>query len=157
MKTMKTILTSSQRGMSMIEVLVAIVILGLGALGIAALQARALKGNESSVQRTQAVIAANYLLDAVRSDNSLLIDGDMTCDGGEGLFATWLLDLQTNMGAGSCGQIECKEITTANSAKEIPLVGTNLCTVTVQWDDSRIRGGNTTEQLQLRTLLTSPL
>lgn len=149
MKTMKTILTSRQRGMSMIEVLVAIVILGLGALGIAALQARALKGNESSVQRTQAVIAANYLLDAARNDATLRAtnQANPVCNGGNGLFATWLTDLQRNMGAGSCGQIRC----TANANP----AGTTLCTVTVQWDDSRIRGGNAAEQLQLSTLLQS--
>lgn len=136
---------SYQRGMSMLEVLVAIVILGLGALGIAALQARALKGNESSMQRTQAVIAANYLLDGIRSGYIAQENGNMTCNGGNGGFATWLGELQSNMGGTACGQVQCAA--NANPAN------TTLCTVTIQWDDSRVRGGSNSQTLQLSTLL----
>lgn len=137
------LLHNTQSGMSLIEVMVAIVILSIGALGVAGLQARALKGNESSLQRTQAVIAANSLIDAMHANvlprNSIA----MTCNGGAGFFANWLGDLQANLGAASCGQIVCAA--NANPA------GTTRCVVTVQWNDDRA-GGAQAQQLQLTAL-----
>lgn len=56
------------RGATLIEILVALLILSLGVLGMTALQARAVKGNISSMQRTQAVMMSYYILDAMRVD-----------------------------------------------------------------------------------------
>ncbi len=131
-------------GMSLIEVMVAIVIFALGALGIAGLQARALKGNESSLQRTQAVIAANSLIDAMRANQVPRNTINMTCNGGNGEFGQWLADLQNGLGQGSCGQIACAA--NANPA------GTATCTVTIQWNDQRA-GGAAAQQLALSALL----
>ena len=44
--------------MSLIEVLVAVLIMGIGLLGIAAMQTVALRNGQSSLERTQAVIRA---------------------------------------------------------------------------------------------------
>jgi type IV pilus assembly protein PilV len=132
-----------QQGMTLIEVVVAIVILAVGALGVAGLQARALKGNESSLQRTQAVIAANSLIDALHANVLPRNNVAMTCNGGAGYFAIWLGDLQANLGAGSCGQITCAA--NANPA------GTTRCIVTVQWND-QLAGGGANQQLQLTAL-----
>lgn len=134
---------SRQAGMTLIEVVVAIVILAIGALGVAGLQARALKGNESSLQRTQAVIAANSLIDAMHANVVPRASTAMLCNGGAGFFIIWLGDLQANLGAGSCGQITCA----ANANPP----GTTRCVVTVQWNDRRA-GGAQAQQLQLTAL-----
>src|SRR5690606_23944875 len=46
----------TQRGASLIEVLVSMVILAIGILGISALQANSMKSNQSSYMRTQAIL-----------------------------------------------------------------------------------------------------
>ncbi|WP_226461101.1 type IV pilus modification protein PilV [Quatrionicoccus australiensis] len=130
-----------QSGMSMIEVLVALIILALGALGIAALQTRALKGNESSLQRSQAVMAGTYMLEAMRADSTLRSHA-MTCaSGGGDTFNKWIEDIGRSVGPNTCGQVNC-----AANAR-----GT-LCTVTIQWNDSRAKG-SAAEQVLLSSLL----
>ena len=55
------------RGFSMIELLVAIVLLSIGLLGMAALQASTLRNNQSANYRTQASNLAYELVDTARS------------------------------------------------------------------------------------------
>lgn len=59
------------RGLSLIEVLVAVLVLGLGLLGLAMLQATNLKLAQSANQRTIATNLANDLLDDIRSNRLL--------------------------------------------------------------------------------------
>ncbi len=61
---------SRQSGFTLLEVLVAVVVLGVGMLGVAALQVNALKSNQSSLQRTQAVTMIYYMLDAMRANRA---------------------------------------------------------------------------------------
>lgn len=132
-----------QSGMSIVEVIVAMVILAIGALGIAGLQARALKGNESSLQRTQAVISANYMIDALHANVVARGDVGMTCNGGNTAFGEWINALQANLGPGSCGAVTC--VANANPAASL------RCTVTVQWNDQRA-GGGAAQQLTLAAI-----
>jgi len=132
-----------QSGMSLIEVVVAIVILSLGALGIAGLQARALKGNESSLQRTQAVISANYMIDALHAD--LVPRATTACDAGNVVFQAWVADVQNNLGQGTCGTITCVD--------NEPTAGITRCTVSVIWNDERA-GGNANQNLDLSALFS---
>jgi type IV pilus assembly protein PilV len=56
----------NQAGFSMIEALVAILILAIGLLGLAFLQAQGLKFNTSAYARTQASILASDIIDRMR-------------------------------------------------------------------------------------------
>lgn len=56
-----------QRGFSMIEVMVAVLVLSIGLLGMAALQAATLRNNQSANYRTQASNLAYELIDTARS------------------------------------------------------------------------------------------
>ena len=68
---MKTIATRRQAGgFSLIEVLIALVVLAFGLLGLALLQTVNLKYTQSANQRTQAVNLAGQLLDVMRSNRS---------------------------------------------------------------------------------------
>jgi type IV pilus assembly protein PilV len=49
---------NSQGGFTLVEVLVAVVILGLGLLGLAGLQAASLRNNHSAYLRSQATLLA---------------------------------------------------------------------------------------------------
>lgn len=65
-------LTSShaQRGMTLIEVLVTVVIISVGLLGVAALQLTSLQGNQESYVRSQAATLAADLLDRMRANQT---------------------------------------------------------------------------------------
>lgn len=62
--------TRSQRGFSLIEVMVALLVLAIGLLGLAGLQTLGLKFNTQSYQRTQAVLNAYDIVDRIRANSS---------------------------------------------------------------------------------------
>jgi len=59
---------SNQRGVTMIEVLIAVVVLSLGLLGMAALQGVSIQTNQSANFRTQATLLGQQLTDSIRSN-----------------------------------------------------------------------------------------
>lgn len=59
---------SSQQGFSLLEVLIAVLILGIGMLGIAGLQNATVRSMQSSYERSQAVILLDMLAETLRSD-----------------------------------------------------------------------------------------
>ncbi|MFP7721976.1 type IV pilus modification protein PilV [Lysobacter sp. A3-1-A15] len=124
---------ASIRGAGLIEVLVAVLIMAIGLLGIAAMQATALRNSQSSLERSQAVVQSYSIIDAMRANRVVALAGGynmgMTCappGGGGSLVANdqaiWIRDLQDTMGSTACGEVVCNA---------------GNCTVTVQWDDSR--------------------
>jgi len=54
-------------GAGLLEVLVAVLILGIGLLGVAATQSVALKASQVSTMRSQAIIEGYGMLDAIRA------------------------------------------------------------------------------------------
>lgn len=56
------------RGMSLIEILVAALVLSVGVLGVAALQGFSLQSNQNAYYRTQATNIAYEVADYIRSD-----------------------------------------------------------------------------------------
>lgn len=63
-------LRSSQHGVGMVEVLVALIILAIGALGYVMLQVRALEATAESTQRIQAINVARDLAERVRANRT---------------------------------------------------------------------------------------
>ncbi len=139
-----------QRGVGLIEVLVAVLILSLGLLGMAGLQANALKANQSSYARTQAVMLSYYMMDAMRADGTTAKTGayntDTTYAAGEEIEKAcditdfpdntladntrehWIDSLKENLGKddSTCGAIFCD--------------ADGNCTIQITWDDSRAGG-----------------
>jgi type IV pilus assembly protein PilV len=62
-----TIRNRSSRGFSLLEVLVAILILSIGLLGLAAMQAFSLKANQSANFRTQATALTTMIVERMRA------------------------------------------------------------------------------------------
>ncbi|MBN8480627.1 MAG: type IV pilus modification protein PilV [Xanthomonadales bacterium] len=60
------------RGFTLLEVLIALVILSFGLLGLAALQAYSVKTNQSAHFRSQATALANMMLDSLRANRPQL-------------------------------------------------------------------------------------
>jgi type IV pilus assembly protein PilV len=137
-----------QIGFSLVEVLIAVLIMAIGMLGIAAMQAAALKNSGSAMERSQAVIQTYSYLDLLRAKRADAVtsklDLAMTCDE-ENLPSTsveqrnWISQLHQTLGPESCGAVDC--------------LGGGKCTITVQWDDSRIKGGATEQQVVTETTL----
>ncbi|OYX52552.1 MAG: type IV pilus modification protein PilV, partial [Comamonadaceae bacterium 32-67-11] len=64
-----------QRGASLIEVLVAFLLLTFGLLGMSAMQINALQNNHSALQRSQASMLAHFKMDAMRANRVDAITG----------------------------------------------------------------------------------
>lgn len=62
-----------QRGFSLLEVLIAVLILSFGLLGVAALQVRTLQGTQSSNYRSNAAVLTHEIIDAIRANRSRAI------------------------------------------------------------------------------------
>lgn len=123
-------------GLSLIEVLVSVLILGIGLLGIAAMQSMALRGGQSSLESSQVVISTNSIIEAMRANRAnaanyntggkrCAVTGGATLAGND--VDNWITSLQTSMpGNTTCGTIA---------------LCPNACVITVEWDDSRALGG----------------
>jgi len=129
---------------------VALLITSFGLLGMAALQGRAIKGNQSSMQKTQAVMMSYYILDAMRVDrasakglayntgslvgnkigaicNPAAITGTNLSDNN---LIHWVTSLKAEIGNSAdtttCGAVLCD--------------ADGNCRVQISWDDSRAGG-----------------
>ena len=62
------------RGFTLLEVMIAVLVLSLGLLGLASLQAYSMRNNQSANYRTQATNLAYQLLDMARSHRGIVVD-----------------------------------------------------------------------------------
>ncbi|MBT8130924.1 MAG: type IV pilus modification protein PilV [Gammaproteobacteria bacterium] len=65
-----------QKGFTLIEVLIAVIVLGIGLTGMAGLQIVSLRGSQQAYQRTQATIYAYDVLDRMRANVVATRNGD---------------------------------------------------------------------------------
>lgn len=130
-----------QSGSTLVEVMIAVFILAVGLLGVAALQASALRNSGSALERSQAVIQTYSILDAMRANNPSGINAARiggynvalgAASGGNALatsdLVAWQASLQATLGASAQGGINCVAA---------------VCTITAQWNDSRGTRANT--------------
>lgn len=74
MKKDKIATHRNQKGVSLIEVLITVLLMSIGALGVAAMQLTGLKYNSGASVRTQATLLANDLMDRMRANRQLAND-----------------------------------------------------------------------------------
>lgn len=73
----------TQRGVSLLEVLIALLVMAIGVLGIAALQSTALRNNQGAMERSQAVILTYSIMDAMRANRAAAMRNDYVRDWGD--------------------------------------------------------------------------
>lgn len=125
-----------QEGATLIEVLIAIVVLSIGLLGLAGLQVTSVQSNHSAYQRSQATLLAYDLADRMRANRT------------EALTNAYLVDFPTSSSSNAVTGTQAakdKAEWLNNLARNLPN-GTgkvektgNLITIQVRWDDNRGR------------------
>jgi len=121
-------------GFTLVEVLIALVVLSIGMLGIAALYLESLRASRSALVRTEAVTFAADIADRIRANRNPLdaYDCGGTCEADEGGNAIAVADLnawRTAVAAQLPGGTT--SITFAAGAAN----ATNVYTVTVGWTE----------------------
>ena len=138
-------------GFTLIEVLIAVLVLSIGLLGLASLQAASLKNNYSAYMRSQAAILANDMADRIRANagtattaGSALNGGYNNIDIGPGELGTIM---PTNCIVGTCNSTQIRDfdiiawgvlLNNALPGAAGSVVGVGpMFTVTVMWDDEK--------------------
>lgn len=156
-------------GFSMIEVLIAIVILTFGMLGIAALQALALRSSQSSIARNEAIAQSYAILDAMRANRSNALLGRYNLgayDASDASSTSWTCGVPED--DGNLASKDLNEwMTRVQSAQGLgpgacaiiaPVPGIqDTFQVRLRWDDSRGNAGAATQPDNQTIVTTSRL
>lgn len=138
-------------GFSLLEVLIALIVLSIGLLGLAAIQITGLKDNQSAYYRTSATVLAYDMADRMRLNRSVAEAGGYdiaiadSAPTGTTLVDTdriaWLNNISTALPVG-------------DGAIGLTTVGTKqIVDITVQWNDSRGTSGSATQSFVVSTEL----
>lgn len=149
----KPYFNNHQTGFTLLEVLVALVVITIGLLGVATLQLYGIKNNHSSFYRTQASILGYQIIESMRANrkaaDSESYDGTLptTCPTSpSGIVAVdlsnWCTALSRLLPAGT-GTIDYTK-------------ATGLVRITIQWNDSRGSAGGTAQKFIMETQLCDP-
>ncbi len=131
----------AQRGFSLVEVLVTMVVISFGLLGVAGLLATGLRNNQSSEWRTQASVLAYDMAERMRANRQAALNND---------YAT------ANTGAGGIASTDKADWSATLAAKlpsgtgTVAMTNTRYFSITIQWDDTKGVGGGATEQFVFR-------
>ncbi|MCC6302970.1 MAG: type IV pilus modification protein PilV [Gammaproteobacteria bacterium] len=132
----------TERGFTLIEVLVTVIILAIGLLGLAGLQLGGLRYSFSAYQRSQATIMANDIVDRMRANRTVAEAGAYDIDIGDDPSNVNCTGAGKNCSASSMADADLYEWKQALAAV-LPTgdgsVGRNggLFVITIQWDDTR--------------------
>lgn len=137
---------ASQQGVSLLEVLIAVLVLGIGLLGVAALQTSGVRNVQSAHERTVATLVAHSLSENMRANIAAQrlgiarAQGDYLgdCEGGGSQHQLWARHLKQRLGEGAC---------------LLAVVDGDLLLINVRWDDSRGVQGSDAMQLNYRVAL----
>jgi type IV pilus assembly protein PilV len=149
-------MTSPSRGFGLIEVMIAVLVLAIGMLGVASLQAVSLRNTQSSMDSSQAVFYTYAIIDAMRANRASAVIGgydlaDFACNppaeveepaNGNDLAKNdlhdWIESIQRNVNEGACAQVSRDG---------------DVFIVSVRWDDSRGTEGDNARIVTTRAVL----
>lgn len=115
-------LIKRQRGVSLLEVLISVVVLSIGMLGLAGLQVVSLKNSTSAYQRGLATMLAYDVIDRMRADlpNCASYAVAMGADGA-GDVQNWKDGVKAALPGGNASVV----------------IAAGTATITIRWDDNR--------------------
>jgi len=122
-----------ERGFSLLEVLIAVLVLSIGLLGLAGLYAVGLRSVDSANLRTQATILAEDMLERMRANREAAFAGEYNIpdldaiDSGTGVAATDLAEWKRRLGL----------VFQQPVGSSIDCDAAGVCVVTVSFDDTR--------------------
>ena len=156
-------LMKNNSGFTLIEVLVAIVVLAIGLLGLAGLQARSLQYNYSAYERSQASILAYDIVDRMRANASITDTGaydtdfgtnppggidcqDITANCSTAAMANfdltqWKCSLGNFLGNAACAAVNMTGVGALAEGDGSIVRNGSLITVTIRWVDDRTVDG----------------
>jgi type IV pilus assembly protein PilV len=127
--------SSRTSGFTLIEVMVTVVIIAIGALGVAGLQLASMRSNHSAFLRSNATLAASTLIDRIRADPETFrgVTLDTNSSSSDPTFEAWAkelkrLPLHPPTDGSALGSLDCSAGNACNAGH---------CAITIRWDDSR--------------------
>lgn len=156
-KKIETLYDTQAQGFSLIEVLVALLVLSIGLLGLAALQTTSLKYNTDSYFRTQATFFVYDIMDRMRANNtSATVANGGTYDVSSAAAATAIINSYATCSSSSCAcdtsSCSATDLATydlgkwyermaavlpdaGNSLATIDITATKQVTITISWKE----------------------
>lgn len=130
----------AQIGFTLLEVLVAMIVLSIGLLGLAGLQATGLQANHSAYLRSQASFLAYDMLDIMRIDRTGSQSGIYNIAMGDALATAspqaevdaWGSRVISSLPSGDASVVSAQTMVSGLQVTQV--------TITIQWDDSRAGG-----------------
>ncbi len=128
---------NKNRGISLIEVLVTVLILSFGMLGLAGLQAVSMRGNNTAYERTQATYIANEMIDRMRANRSGALNGD---------YELALADDAVDVDVGGIAEDDLKDwlsqlaLLPEGDGTIDCVTASPVCVVTARWLNDRVAG-----------------
>ncbi len=146
-----------QSGITLLEVLIAVVILSIGVLGLAGLQFAGLRNGQQSYQRSQAVLLASEIADYMRASRDQAILGSYQVSAAPGAPAV------------NCDSVACTpaqlatfdvyqwytQVTSLLPSGQATITCSTTCaagdvqTVLIQWDEARTGSVNSSYSVSL--------
>ena len=127
---------AEQQGIALIEILISVLVLGIGLLGIAALQSSSVRYSQSAQERTTALIMAGTLTEMMRANPDVARAGSYAGDCEAELLAEWALQLQAATGTTTCPEVSWD-------------AGAGVYTININWQDEKVTG-STNFTIQVR-------
>lgn len=142
----------AQAGFTMLEVLVAMVVLSIGLLGLAGLQATGLRANHSAYLRSQASFLAYDILDIMRTDRAGSQSGNYDIAMGAAIATASSLAEVDAWGSRVIASLPSGDAAIASAQATVGGLQVTQVTITIQWDDTRA-GGLAQQQLIVNSQL----
>ena len=161
-----------QQGVSLIELMITMLVLGVGLIGVASLQLHAIQANQNSMQRSQAVNLTYDIIDRLRANREQALDSDLylTSRAGDPRFNAQNFTVQgnciNNFANDPVASFETNDLnswinslrcTLPQAQAQILRDANNTFTIAIRWDSTALEGGldgsDDTEEFITRTQL----
>lgn len=142
-------------GFTLLEVLVALVVLSIGLLGLSGLQTTGLRNNHSAFLRSQATLVTTDIIDRMRANRDAAFNGDYNITYGGTPTSV------SCVGSCSAQQVADMDVETwreyverlPTGESQVNVTAAGIAEVRVRWADSRASSGGTVTPLEIVTRL----